>query len=77
MGWIGTVMQICGGKFGETPVMIVANDSHGIVQLDHWMERDGVRHEYRVDPYYEIEGGRFTRFIERPGNEEEFNGIWG
>jgi ketosteroid isomerase-like protein len=76
MDWIGKVMQICGGKFGETPVLIVANDDHGVVVLDHWMERDGQRHEYRVDHIYDIRNGTFTHFIERPGNETEFNRIW-
>lgn len=77
MAWIGGVMQICGGKFGETPVVIVANETKAVVVLDHWMERDDVRHEYRVDHIYDLEGGKFTHFEERPGSEAEFNRIWG
>ena len=76
MDWIGKVMQICGGRFRETPVAIIANDEHGVVILDHWMERNGTPHEYRVDHIYEIADGKFTRFVERPGNEAEFSEIW-
>lgn len=74
--WIGNVMEICGGKFQETVVRIVANDEHGVAVLDHWLERDGKPIEYRVDHIWELRDGKFTRFIERPGNEEEFNRAW-
>jgi hypothetical protein len=41
------------------------------------MERDGRPNEYRVDHIYEIQNGRFTSFVERAGNEDEFNRVWG
>jgi ketosteroid isomerase-like protein len=74
--WIGRVMQISQGTFGEKPVEIVANDYHGVVILDHWLERDGKRIEYRVDHIWEIEDGKITAWRERPGSEEEFNRAW-
>jgi ketosteroid isomerase-like protein len=74
--WIGKVMQICGGTFGERPVEIIANDDHGVVILDHWLERDGRRIEYRVDHIWEMRDGKMSRFRERPGNEAEFNAAW-
>ena len=74
--WIGKVMQICGGQFRETPVQFIANDTHGVAILDHWLERDGKGIEYRVDHIWDIRDGKFTRFLERPGNEDEFNRAW-
>jgi ketosteroid isomerase-like protein len=74
--WIGTVMQICGGSFGERPVVIVANDEHGVVDLDHRLERDGRRIEYRVDHIWGIGGGKLTSCVERPGDEDAFNRAW-
>lgn len=74
--WIGTVMRICNGTFGERPVEIIANDEHGVVILDHWMERDGTRHEWRADHIWQIRDGKLTGFKERPGDEDQFNRIW-
>src|SRR5688572_8067839 len=48
-GMVGQIMQISAGTFGERPVTIIANDDHGIAVLDHWLERDGKRIEYRTD----------------------------
>jgi len=76
IGMVGQVMQISGGTFGERPVLIVANDYHGIVVLDHWLERDGKRIEYRTDHIWGIEGGKLTSWQERPGNQEEFDRAW-
>jgi ketosteroid isomerase-like protein len=76
MDWIGKVMEICGGKFRETPVHIIANDEHGVVVLDHWFERDGKAFEYRVDHIYQILDGKLTWFIERPGDEAAFSRMW-
>lgn len=74
--WIGKVMEISGGTFGESPVAIIANDEHGVVLLDHWLERDGKRIEYRVDHIWDIKDGKVTKFVERAGSEQEFNRAW-
>jgi ketosteroid isomerase-like protein len=73
--WIGSVMQIC-RTFGERPIDVIANDAHGVVILDHWEERDGVRHDYRADHIRQIRNGKFVGFVERPGDEAQFNRIW-
>jgi ketosteroid isomerase-like protein len=75
--WIGKVMQICAGQFRETAVDIIANDDHGIVVLDHFVGRHGKEQYYRVDHIWGIRNGKLTSFIERPGDEEQFNRIWG
>jgi len=76
IGMIGEVMRISNGTFGETPVMIVASDDHGVVVLDHFLERDGKRVEYRTDHLWTIRDGKFTTWEERPGNVDEFNRAW-
>lgn len=73
---IGQVMQISGGTFGEKPVDIIANDEHGVAILEHWLERDGKRIEYRTDHIWRIRDGKFTGWFERPGNLDEFNRAW-
>ena len=75
-GMIGQVMQISGGTFGERPVDIIANDDHGVVILEHWLERDGKRIEYRTDHIWGIKDGKFTSWLERPGDEAAFNRAW-
>lgn len=54
----------------------IGNDDHGVVILDHWMERDGKPYECRVDHIWELNDSKFTKFTERPGSEEESNRIW-
>lgn len=76
MAALGQVMQISAGTFGESPVRIVANDDSGVVVLDHWLERDGKRIDYRTDHLWGIKDGKFISWEERPGNLEEFNTAW-
>jgi ketosteroid isomerase-like protein len=71
--WMGKVMEICNGTFGEKPVDLIANDEHGVAILEHWLERDGRRIEYRTDHIWQFRNGRLSGWQERPGNEEEFN----
>jgi ketosteroid isomerase-like protein len=73
---IGQVMRISNGTFGERPVIIVANDDHGIAVLDHWLERDGKRIEYRTDHIWQARDGKFCGWLERPGNQDEFDRVW-
>lgn len=74
--WIGKVMEISNGTFGERPVHLIANDDHGVAILEHWLERDGRRIEYRTDHIWEFRNGKLSSWQERPGNEEEFNRAW-
>ncbi len=74
--WMGQVMTISGGTFGEKPVDLIANDEHGVAILDHWLERDGKRIEYRTDHIWQFRNGKLSRWEERPGNEAEFNRAW-
>ncbi|MDP9235959.1 MAG: nuclear transport factor 2 family protein [Chloroflexota bacterium] len=74
--WIGKVMEVCGGDFREEAVDIIANDEHGIVVLDHFVGRAGKRISYRTDHIWGIRGGKCTSFLERPGDEEQFNRAW-
>lgn len=76
-GMIMQVMQISGGTFGERPVTIIANDDHGIAVLDHWLERDGKRIEYRTDHLWQFRGDKVSRWEERPGSMAEFEAAWG
>ncbi len=73
---IGQVMFISGGTFGERAVRIIANDDHGVALLDHWLERGGRRVEYRTDHIWQLRDGKFCSWLERPGNQEEFDRIW-
>ena len=73
---VGEIMRISGGTFGEAIVEVVANDDKAVVQLDHWLERDGKRIEYRTDHMWGIRDGRFTSWLERPGSMDEFNKAW-
>ena len=75
-GMVGEVMRISNGTFGEIPVHIIASDDHGVVILDHFLERDGKRIEYRTDHIWGIKDGKFTSWEERPGNLDEFNKAW-
>jgi ketosteroid isomerase-like protein len=74
--WIGKVMVLCGGQFRENVVDVFANDDHAVVVLDHFVTRDGKDYYYRVDHIYGLKDGKATSFLERPGNEDEFNKIW-
>jgi ketosteroid isomerase-like protein len=76
-GMVMQVMQISGGTFGERPVTIIANDDHGIAVLDHWLERDGRRIEYRTDHLWQFKGDKLSRWEERPGSQAEFEAAWG
>jgi ketosteroid isomerase-like protein len=76
-GMVGEVMRICNGTFREKPVHIIASDDHGVVILDHFIERDGKAIQYRTDHIWTFKGGKFTSWEERPGNQEEFNTVWG
>ena len=55
---------------------IIASDDHGVVILDHFIERDGKAIQYRTDHIWGIKDGKFTSWEERPGNQEEFNRTW-
>jgi hypothetical protein len=57
-------------------VHIIASDDHGVVILDHFIERDGKAIQYRTDHIWGIRGDKFTSWEERPGNQEEFNRTW-
>ena len=74
---VGHVMQISGGTFGERPVALIANDDHGIAVLDHWLESDGKRIEYRTDHLWQFNGDKVSRWEERPGSMAEFEAAWG
>jgi len=75
-GMVGEVMRISSGTFREVPVHIMASDDHGVVILDHFIERDGKALHYRTDHLWTLKEGKFRSWEERPGNEEEFNRIW-
>ena len=74
--WLNKMSEIAAGTFGERTVEIVANDEHGVVLLDHWLERNGARIEYRVEHIWEFRDGVMTRFRERFCNEEAFSRAW-
>jgi ketosteroid isomerase-like protein len=74
--WIGKVMEISKGTFGERPVHLIANDEHGVAILEHCLERDGKRIEYRTDHIWQFRNGKLSGWEERPGNQEEFNRAW-
>lgn len=69
-------MEISNGTFEETVFDIIANDYHGIVLLDHALERNGKRIEYRTTHRYQIRNGKFVSWEEYPGSEAEFNEAW-
>jgi len=75
-GWIQKVMELSGGTFGERAVIFIANDDHGIAVLDHWLERDGKRIDYRVDHIWRFRGDKCCEWTERPGSEAEFERAW-
>src|SRR4051812_13100717 len=51
---VGEVMRISNGSFREVPVHIIASDDHGVVVLDHFIERDGKAIQYRTDHIWAI-----------------------
>jgi ketosteroid isomerase-like protein len=73
---IKKTMEIAQGAFRETVVDIIANDYHGIVLLNHSLERNGKRIEYRTTHRYMIRDGKFVGWEEYPGSESEFNEAW-
>jgi ketosteroid isomerase-like protein len=73
---VGQIMGISAGTFGEALVDVVANDEHAVAILDHWLDRDGKRIEYRTDHIWGIKDGRFTSWLERPGSQAEFDKLW-
>lgn len=69
-------MEIAKGTFKETVIDIIANDYHGIVLLNHSLERTGKRIEYRTAHRWKIRNAKFVRWEEYPGSESEFNEAW-
>jgi len=69
-------MEIANGTFKETAIDIIANDYHGIVLLNHSLERNGKLIEYRTTHRYKIHNGKFVSWEEYPGSESEFNEAW-
>jgi ketosteroid isomerase-like protein len=70
------VTEISRGTFGERPIQIIGNDDHAVALLDHWFERKGARVEYRTDHIWGVRDGRFSSWLERPGNQDEFDRVW-
>ncbi len=73
---IGQVMEISAGTFGETIVDLVANDEKGVVMLDHVLQRNGKQVAYRTDHIWTIRSGKFTSWLERPGDQGQFERAW-
>ena len=69
-------MEIAKGTFRETVVDIIANDYHGVVLLNHSLERNGKLIEYRTTHRYKIRDGKFISWEEYPGSESEYNDAW-
>jgi ketosteroid isomerase-like protein len=74
--WITGVMEIAQGSFREVPYGFVANDDHGVVMLDHYLQRDGRDIHYRTNHLYDFLDGSFARWEEWPASEEAFNQAW-
>lgn len=76
-GWIGQVMERCGGTFREDVLDVFANEEHGVLLLFHSFERDGQRREYQTAHLVELRDGRIARWTEHPGSMREFEEAWG
>ena len=57
---VDMTMQMSEGKFRESPVDIIANDSHSVVLLIHSLGRNGKRIEYRTGHRWTIRNGKFV-----------------
>ncbi|HWC28446.1 MAG TPA: nuclear transport factor 2 family protein [Dehalococcoidia bacterium] len=75
-GMVMQVMEKSAGTFGEAIVELVANDERAVAVLDHWLERDGMRIEYRTDHIWGIKDGKLISWQERPGSQADFDRIW-
>jgi ketosteroid isomerase-like protein len=75
-GMVMRVMEISGGTFGEALVDVVANDDRAVAMVEQWLERGGKRIEYRTDHIWGLKDGKFTSWLERPGNQAEFDRAW-
>lgn len=74
--WIQKVWTLSEGTFRETAYQIIANDSHGVVLLDHYLTRNGKETHYRVNHIWQIRNGIFTAWEEWAGDEAMFNVTW-
>ncbi|HZU72661.1 MAG TPA: SgcJ/EcaC family oxidoreductase [Acidimicrobiales bacterium] len=75
--WITGVMGIAGGTFQEHILDVCANDDHGMLELRHEFDRDGVHRSYLTAHVVEFRDGRISRWEERPGSIAEFEAAWG
>jgi steroid delta-isomerase-like uncharacterized protein len=75
--WITDVLTIAAGTFEEHVLDVFANDEHGVLQLRHEFDRDGVRRTYLTSHACELRDGLIARWEERPGSVAEFEAAWG
>lgn len=75
--WIGGVIGATAGTFQEHVLDVCANDDHGVLQLHHEFDRDGVHHEYLTAHAVDLRDGLISRWEERPGSMREFEAAWG
>jgi steroid delta-isomerase-like uncharacterized protein len=77
VGWITGVLAMTAGTFEEHVLDVFANDEHGVLQLRHEFDRDGVRRVYLTSHACELRDGLIARWEERPGSLVEFEAAWG
>lgn len=76
VSFISQVMAISQGTFREEIVDVFANDEHGVLLLDHTLERAGRPLAYRTAHRVTFRDGKLARWEEWPGSLADFEAAW-
>jgi len=66
-----------GGTLRQDILHVIANDDHGVLLVEHRLERDGIPYRYRTAHLVEFRGTLLCAWTEHPGSLRELEEAWG